>query len=74
MCIYDTGNISISRSHYAKGRTSLEIIIGETPDISEYLDFGLYDWVTYQTNAGLGELSTGKWIRVSNKFGQIMSY
>ena len=28
---------------YAKGHTPLEIITGETPDITEYLDFGFYD-------------------------------
>ena len=64
----------MSSSHYAKGRTPLEIITGETPDISEYLDFGFYDWVVYRNNAGLGELSLGRWLGVSHKIGQLMSY
>lgn len=72
--ISETGNLSVSSSHYAKGRTSLEIITGETPDISEYLDFGPYDWVTYKPNAGLGPLSLGRWLGVSHKVGQLMSY
>ena len=55
-------------------RADLKIFTGETPDISEYLDFGFYDWVPYRTNAGLGELSIGKWIGVSHKVGQIISY
>ena len=38
--ICETGSLSVLTSHYAKGRTPLEIITGETPDISEYLDFG----------------------------------
>ena len=59
---YETGNLSISSSLYAKVRAALEIIIGETPDIIEYLDFGLYDWVTYRTNAGIGEIRIGIWI------------
>ena len=45
--ICETDNRSVSSSHYAKGRTPIEHITGETPDISEYLDFGFYDWVLY---------------------------
>jgi hypothetical protein len=30
-----------------EGRTPMEQITGETPDKSEYLDFGFYDWVWY---------------------------
>ena len=72
--VCETGNLSVSSSRYANGRTGLEMITGETPDISEYVDFGFYDWVTYRTNAGLGELSIGRWIGVSHKVGQLMSY
>ena len=72
--VCETSNISVSMSRYAKGRTPLEVITGETPDISEYLDFGFYDWVVYRTNAGLGELSLGRWLGVSHKVGQLMSY
>ena len=64
----------MSSSRYADGRTPIEIITGETPDISEYLDFSFYDWVTYRSNAGLGELSLGRWLGVSHKIGQLMSY
>ena len=72
--IAETGNLSVSSSRYAKGRSSIEMITGETPDISEYIDFGFYDWVTYRSNAGFGELSLGKWLGVSHKIGQLMSY
>ena len=72
--ICETGNLSVSSSKYAHGRTSLEIITGETPDISEYLDFGFYDWVVYRSNAGMGEPSLGRWVGVSHKIGQAMSY
>ena len=72
--ICETGSLSVSSSHYANGRTGIEIITGETPDISEYLDFGFYDWVVYRNNAGLGELSIGRWLGVSHKIGQLMSY
>ena len=72
--VCETGNMSVSSSRYANGRTPLEIISGETPDISEYTDFGFYDWVTYRSNAGLGEVSLGRWLGVSHKVGQLMSY
>ena len=72
--VCETGNITVSGSRYANGRTPIEMITGETPDISEYLDFGFYDWVTYRSNAGLGELSLGRWLGVSHKIGQLMSY
>ena len=69
-----TGNLSVSSSHYANGRTSLEHITGETPDISEYLDFTFYDWVVYKPNAGLGKETLGRWLGVLHKIGQLMSY
>ena len=72
--VCNTGNLSISSSKYSNGRTAIEIVTGETPDISEYLYFSFYDWVTYRTNAGLGESSLGRWIGVSHKVGQQMSY
>ena len=55
--VCETGNVTVSSSWYAHGRTPLEIITGETPDITEYIDFGFYDWVTFQQNAGLLELN-----------------
>jgi hypothetical protein len=32
---------------------------GESVDISEYLDFGFYDWVWYKENAGTWRNKTG---------------
>jgi hypothetical protein len=45
-----------ANSKHAEGQTPLKIIIGETPDITEYLDFEFYNWVQYRSNAGLGEV------------------
>ena len=59
-------------SKYAKGRTPIECISGETPDISEYIDFGFYDWVTFRNNVGLGTAELGKWLGVSHWVGQLM--
>ena len=62
----DAGNL--------RGRTSLEKVTGETPDISDYLDFSFYDWCWYKNNAGLGESQIGRWLGVSHKQGSLMSY
>ena len=40
-------------------QTTLEQLTGETPEISEYLDFTFYDWCWYNDNAGLGETKLG---------------
>ena len=52
----------------------MEQLTGETPDISEYLDFGFYDWIWYKDNAGLGENRIGRWLGVAHKVGNLMSY
>ena len=56
------------------GRTPIEQITGETPDISEYLDFSFYDWVWYRDNAGVGDNMFGRWLGVSHRVGNLMSY
>ena len=72
--VCETENICANFSKHAGGRTPLEIITGETPDISEYMDFEFYDWVTYRNNGGLGEVQLGRWIGVSHRVGRLMSY
>jgi hypothetical protein len=52
-------------SKYADGRTPMEIITGDTPDISEYLDFDFYDWVVFRSKAGLGEAKLGRWLYIA---------
>jgi Reverse transcriptase (RNA-dependent DNA polymerase) len=56
------------------GKCPLEKITGESVDISEYLDFGFYDWAWYKENAGLGETKIGRWLGVSHRVGPLMSY
>ena len=72
--VCETENICANFSKHAHGRTPLEIITGETPDISEYLDFEFYDWITFRSNAGLGEVHLGRWLGVSHRIGRLMSY
>jgi hypothetical protein len=57
-----------------QGQTPLEAITGETPDISEYLDFGFYDLVWFKENAGLGETQLERFLDVDHAVGSLMSY
>jgi hypothetical protein len=72
--VCETDNICANMSKYAEGRTPLEIITGETPDISEYMDFDFYDWVLYRSNAGLGEVEVARWLGVLHRVGRMTSY
>jgi hypothetical protein len=49
--VCEVNNICANLLKYAVGRPPLKIITGETPDISEYLDFELNDWVLFRSNA-----------------------
>jgi hypothetical protein len=57
------------------GRTGFEIITGDTPDISEWVDFSFYDWVWYwhapnsEDNPRLG-----RWLGVSHRVGSALCY
>ena len=66
--------VTASYAGKLQGRTPLEFITGETPDISEYLDFGFYDRVWYRENAGIGETKLGRFICVSHTVGNPMLY
>jgi hypothetical protein len=52
----------------------LEAVTGETIYISEYLDFGFYDHVSYKENAGLGMTAIGGWLGASHRVGGLMSH
>ena len=60
MCLTSNSSFSL------EGRTPMEQIAGETPDISEYLDFGFYNWVWYKDNAGLGDNCIWHWLGVAH--------
>jgi hypothetical protein len=57
-----------------RGRTPLEELTGETPNIAEYLGFGFYDWCWFKENAGLGPEEIGRWLDVSHRIGNLMTY
>lgn len=81
--LWDFGMIYQSEimSRTARGsdqRTGLERITGETPDISEWLDFGFYDLVWYwdkpysKDDSKKGTM--GRWLGVSHYVGSAMCY
>ena len=56
------------------GRTGLEKLTWETPEISEYIHFGFYDPCWYKENAGMGKTKMGRWLGVSHRTGSLMSF
>ena len=72
--ICEIDNMTVNSSRYTNGRTPLDIITGITPDITEYLDFGFYDWVVFKQNAGVDTPKIGRWLGVSHWIGQLMTY
>ena len=56
--------ITTSFAAYLQGRTPMEALTGDTPDISKYLDFGCYDRVWSKEDAGLGETKLGIFLGV----------
>ena len=67
-------SLTANSSFSLDGRTPMEEVTGETPDISEHLDFTFYDWVWYKDNAGVGDNMFGRWLGVSHRIGKLMSY
>ena len=57
-----------------QGLTALELLTGETMDISESLNFGWYDRFWYKEDAGLGETKLGFFLGPLQKVGSLMSY
>ena len=65
---------TVSDAGTLHGRTGLEKVTGETPEISEFIDFGFYDPCWYKENTGIGETKMGRWLGVSHKTGSLMSF
>ena len=67
-------SMTANSSFALQGCTPLEQLTGETPDISEYLDFSFYDYIWYRDNAGVGDNKFGRWLGVSHRVGNLMSF
>ena len=72
--VSETMSLTHSSSGGIHGQVPFTTVTGETPDISEYLDFGFYDQVWYTDNAGLGPQLPGRWLGVSEHQGNLMCY
>ena len=57
-----------------QGRTPLEALTVEMPDISQYLDFVFYDRVWFKEDAGLGETKLARFVGGSHQVGSLLSY
>ena len=49
-------------------------LTGETAEISKFLDFCFYDYVSYIDNADLGPKLPGRWLGVTPYQGNLMYY
>ncbi|MEM9369349.1 MAG: hypothetical protein AAGD07_25505, partial [Planctomycetota bacterium] len=57
------------------GRTPYERVSGDTPDISEYLDFDFYDMVWFWHHTGDDESPRlGRWLGIAHQVGGAMCY
>ena len=58
-------------------RSGIEQLTGETPDISEWLDFSFYDLVWYHVasnDTSTDSRQLGRWLGVSHRVGSALCY
>jgi hypothetical protein len=72
--VYELMQRTFSLFYHSNGRSPNEIITGDKPDISKYLDFDLYDWVPYINNDGYNKNKLGRIFEMSHRVGPMMSY
>ena len=58
--VSETMSLTHTSAGSINGQIPLTQVSGETPDISEYLDFGFYDEVWFKDNAGLSPFEAGR--------------
>jgi len=66
--------LTASNAANLNGRTPIESITGETPDISQYLDFSWYCWVWFKENAGLSVPKIGRFLGIADSSSNLMSF
>ena len=70
--VSETTSMTYSTAGNLTGFIPITEVTGETPDISEYLDFGFYDPVWYKDDAGSTPAYPGRWLGVSSRTGRLM--
>jgi hypothetical protein len=63
-----------TRTQRINGGIPLQNVTGETVDISNYLDFGFYDYVVYRDNAALSESKMGRWLGVAKNVATMLTF
>ena len=72
--VSETSSLTHTTAGGLDGCIPITQVTGETADISEYLDFGFYDYVWFKDNAGLSPNEPGRWLGVSSRVGRNMCY
>ena len=68
------------RSHVARdslnGRTPIELLTGHTPDLSDIMHFGFYDWIKFYDPVGFPSKREflGRWLGPAEHVGQALCY
>ena len=60
----------------AGDRSPLEVVTGETPDTSEFMDFDFYQWVRYR-DADTDKndpIKLGRWLGIAHRVGSALTY
>ena len=72
--VAETASLTYSTADSLTGDIPLQKVTGETPDISEYLDFGLYDPIWFKDNADTSPSEPDRWLGVFHRTGRLMTY
>jgi hypothetical protein len=69
-------NLTANNYYAAHGRTPVEILTGDTPDISEYMSFQWYQPVWYLDGDSFpnDKKKLGRWVGISHRVGQAMCF
>ena len=67
-------SLTATNNIYLNGETPFASVMGYTPDISEFLTFGWYDWVWYHDPADLDQPKLGRWLGAAHDVGQGLSF
>ena len=72
--VFEIMSRTYSAAEKLTGSITNQKVSGETEDISEYLDFGVYDQVWYKDDTGFYPAQAGRWLGISSRTGRLMTY
>ena len=59
---------------YLDGSTPLQKVMGYTPNITEYVLFGWYEWIWYHSVTDVNRTLLGRWLGPASNIGQGMAF